>query len=131
VVSIVTHAQPAELVLALRASHVHAPLVFLNAHLALGARLGVKFEPNLGVIHTLVYFCLPLGHDIAGDWSVSRLHALETKIVPTLADNISLLHRWIDYSIVTVGSGTVLCGFVVRDKRLFVVFLIPFVILRV
>ncbi len=115
-VSIVTHAQPAELVLALRASHVHATLIFLNAHFALGTRLGVKFEPNLGVIHTLVDFCLPLGQDITGDWSVSWLHALETEIIPTFADNISLLHRWIDNSVVAVGSGAVLCGFVVRDK---------------
>ena len=38
---VVTHAEPAELIPALRASHVHTPLVLLNLHLALRATLGV------------------------------------------------------------------------------------------
>jgi len=46
VVLVVGSAQPAELVLALPASHVVATLVLLNAHLALGTGLGVQLHPG-------------------------------------------------------------------------------------
>ena len=40
---IVAHAQPAEFVLALGASHMHATLVFLDDNLALWAWFSVEF----------------------------------------------------------------------------------------
>lgn len=42
----VTHADPAELVAALRARHVVAPLVLLNVLLALGANFSVGGDPG-------------------------------------------------------------------------------------
>lgn len=45
--SIVTHAQPAELMLALAAGHVHAALVLLDWPLTLRAWLSVDLQPVL------------------------------------------------------------------------------------
>jgi hypothetical protein len=47
---VITHAQPAELVLASATRHVHTPRVLLNRSLALGARLCVKLNPLCRVV---------------------------------------------------------------------------------
>lgn len=60
VILIVAHAQPAELILALTACHVHAALVLLYGYLALGTRLSVELHPDLGVIAPLVDSIQPL-----------------------------------------------------------------------
>jgi hypothetical protein len=47
---------------------------------------------------------------------MSRLHAFKTEVASALADDISLLHRWIDNCIIAVGCGTVLSLLIIRDK---------------
>jgi hypothetical protein len=49
VVAVVAHAQPAEFVPALATRHVHTALVLFNNNLALRARFGVEFDPEVGV----------------------------------------------------------------------------------
>jgi hypothetical protein len=46
VISIITQTQPTKLVPAFPASHMHTTLVLLDIALALGANLGVQFDPN-------------------------------------------------------------------------------------
>jgi len=52
---------------------------------------------------------------------VSVFGALEAKIFATLADDISLNHRWVDYSVGAAGSSTVLSLLVLMYKRFLVV----------
>ena len=57
---VVTHAQPAELVTALYACHVHAPTVFLDVGLAFGAGFRIKLDPLLIGIRAQVRLIQPL-----------------------------------------------------------------------
>lgn len=61
VISIVAHAQPAELVAALTARHVHAALVLLDGTFALGARLCVDLHPVVRVAFIIINAVLPRG----------------------------------------------------------------------
>jgi hypothetical protein len=71
VIPVVTKAQPAKFVSALRASHMHASLVFLNIDFALRALLRVKFKPNFVVIGSMIYFGYPLSKEITVDGTMS------------------------------------------------------------
>ena len=62
---VVSHAEPAELVLALRTCHVHAALILLNLYLAFGAWFCIELHPNLGVVHPHIYLLVPFGQEIA------------------------------------------------------------------
>ena len=49
-ISIVSHAEPAELVSALRASHMHASLILFDRTLALWTRLRVQLHPVVRIV---------------------------------------------------------------------------------
>jgi hypothetical protein len=46
-ISVVSHAQPAELITALGAGHMHATAVFLDIGFAFWASLSIKLDPLL------------------------------------------------------------------------------------
>ena len=101
----VSTTDPAPLVLALTACHVHAPLVFLNGHVALGTSLEfngggpVVEQLNLGVV--------------TGFPLVPRCHeALEAEGLLTCgARNVGgILRSGFHYDILTLGVWTVLLG---------------------
>ena len=80
-VTIVTEAEPAELIAALGASHVHASLVLLDGDFAFGARLGVELEPNFCVVVSLVDSCEPFGEVCAVNGPVGLFDAAEAPII--------------------------------------------------
>lgn len=106
-----SHAHPAELVLALLASHMAgvsldedlegpnslAATILLNRRLAFGALLGMSVQPvcSLRVVGTLL---LPQLDNLAQHWSVvGSIPATETKVVPALARDSGdqlIEHAW-------------------------------------
>ena len=62
--SIVSHAQPAELMLALATGHVHATLVLLDGPLALRAWLRVDLQPVLRIVLSAADAILPRGEGV-------------------------------------------------------------------
>lgn len=106
-VLVVSHTQPAELVPALRAGHVHATLILLDLSLTLRAWLSVKLEPDIIVILTLVNASKPFDKIVTWQRSVSLLEALEAPVIPTIcADDVGLLHRLILIGEATAGAWT-------------------------
>ena len=94
-VSVVTEAKPAKLISTLRTCHVHAALILLNSHLALGALLRIKLHPNFTVILTLSNSVKPLGQHVTLDRSMCSLQALKAPVMATGAYDIGLFHGWI------------------------------------
>mmetsp|Transcript_2487 Transcript_2487/g.6457 ORF Transcript_2487/g.6457 Transcript_2487/m.6457 type:complete len:321 (-) Transcript_2487:277-1239(-) len=80
-------AQPAELVLALRACHVHAALVLLDGSLALGARLGVCQDP-VHVLRLRAVLHEPCLHSGAVHRPVPFLVAGEAEGAATVAGDV-------------------------------------------
>mmetsp|Transcript_7616 Transcript_7616/g.22807 ORF Transcript_7616/g.22807 Transcript_7616/m.22807 type:complete len:495 (+) Transcript_7616:899-2383(+) len=80
-------AQPAELVLAHRAGHVHAPVVLLDGALALGARLGVGEDP-VQVLGLRAVLDDPLLPHRAGGRAVGLLPACKAEEVPAVAPHV-------------------------------------------
>ena len=76
---VVTHAEPAELILALTARHMHASLIFLNWTLALWAWLRVQLHPVIRVVVSLADSICPSDQVIAVHRQVCILSALEAE----------------------------------------------------
>ena len=77
VVVVISEADPAELVLAARACHVHASLVLLDGLLALWAWLCVQLHPCLGVAIFVADTLQPCLQQLTVDWQMGILTALE------------------------------------------------------
>ena len=78
-VFVVAHAKPAKFILALSTRHMHAALIFLNHALALGTRLGVEFDPNLGVFIRVAHPIQPLLKQLAFERLMRYFVALVTR----------------------------------------------------
>lgn len=89
---VVSHAQPAELIPALTACHMHAPLVLLNLDLTLGAWLCIELQPYIVIVAALIDLVEPSLKLITGNRPMSTSQALETPVLATLANYICLLH---------------------------------------
>jgi hypothetical protein len=87
-------AQPAELVPALAAGHMHAPLVLLNGPVALGAGLGVGQDP-VEVLTLRAVLGDPLAHSVARhlriDAAVQPWRLVETSVQRYIASASSAL----------------------------------------
>ena len=66
--SIISHAKPAKLILALTTRHVHAAGVLLDGHFAFRAWLRVYLDPTLTIVVPLVHPILPLSQRFAINW---------------------------------------------------------------
>lgn len=91
-VRIRAEAEPAEAVMALRASHVHAALILLNRIAALRARLRIQLDPRLRVIIVPLYPRVPLAQVEAVDRPVRGLEAFEAEVSAAAAENVGLAH---------------------------------------
>ena len=76
---VIFETDPAELVTALAAGHVHAALVLLDRSFALWAVFGVQLDPG-GQVVRAVHAVLPLLEEAAVDWRVGFVAALETEL---------------------------------------------------
>ena len=115
---IVSEAQPAELVSALRAGHVHASLVFLNGGLALRAVFGVEFDPDIGIVHAGFDPIEPLDENVARNGSVRLLEALEAPVEAAVTHDVCLAHRGVLHGVGAARRRTPLGAFVQIDERL-------------
>ena len=82
----VSEAQPAEIVFAFSAGHVHAALVFLNVGVALRAWLAVGLDPG-EIFRIRFFFFAPQLNLLAGSGLVLLFPAFEAKAVTTFALN--------------------------------------------
>ena len=78
-IPVVSKTEPAELVPALAAGHVHTALVLFNVALAFGTGLGVQFDPNRRIIRPVVDFIKPLLQKLTINGLVCTFLAQKTK----------------------------------------------------
>jgi len=109
VLSVVTHTEPAELIPTLGTGHVHATLVLLDLHLALGTGLCVQLDPDGIVVIIPLDLLEPLGQDVTVNGPMCLLQTLEAEVISTLAENVGTLERGILNSKLTVGLWAPLC----------------------
>ena len=128
-ISIVSHAQPAELVTTLRASHVHAPFIFLYLGFTFWTGLGIELYPFLICVITQACLVQPFLKQITRNRSVSTTTTFKAPIMPTIAYNICLFHWWIVNGASALRCWTPLCPLVHPDESVLVVFLVTFVLL--
>ena len=118
---VVTSAKPAELILAVLTSHVHATLVLLNVCFALRTRLGIQLKPNIIVVITAIDSVVPFGQKVTREWPVSLFNTLETPVIPTQTVDVSLFSGRVVCEVGAVGSWAPLHLFADVYKRLLVV----------
>ena len=85
---VVSEAEPAELILALAAGHVHAALVLLNWALALWAWLCIELDPITRVILITINLVFPLLQQVTADRHMGLLDTAEAEGVTTVALNV-------------------------------------------
>ena len=107
--SIISHAQPTKLILALAARHVHAPGVLLDRHFALRARLRVYLDPTLTIVVPLVHPILPLGQRFTINWQMSVLDTFKAESLTALTTHIYLLLRVKETNLAALSLGTPFC----------------------
>lgn len=89
-VPVVAKAKPAELVLAVSAGHVHAPLVLLDVGFALGTRFGVDLKPVICVgLLVSADSIQPSLKKVAVDRGVGLLETAEAESFATVAEAIN------------------------------------------
>lgn len=87
----VPETQPAELIPAILAGHVHAPFILLDWDVAfgIGAGLGIQFDPSLGDVGVFSEDkVLPFPHGITRQWPMTFVTATGTEHIFTCAEDI-------------------------------------------
>lgn len=116
----VPEAQPAEIVLAFSACHVHAALIFLDVGVALRARLAVGLDPGQ-VFSIGFFFFAPQLNLLAGSRLMLFFRTFETKAVTAFTLNNIFLSKVILFHDVIARLGGTPPRFPVAVSKLFAV----------
>jgi hypothetical protein len=102
---VITKANPAELVVTLRAGHVHASLIFLDRICAPRARFCVQLDPSFCIIIGASHALFPLSQHVTVNRPMRWFQASKTKILSTFAKNVSLISGRVAHNLFALWIG--------------------------